>query len=65
MLLGVFIVSGLVLLYVINQLWANNDGAPTRRGRVKVNQGNSMRYLDQYQSTNHATEPKAIGGCCR
>ena len=22
-----------------------------------------MRYLDQYQSTNHATEPKAFGGC--
>ena len=26
MLLGVFIVSGLVLIYVINQLWANNSG---------------------------------------
>jgi hypothetical protein len=25
-LLSVFIVSGLVLLYVINQLWANNRG---------------------------------------
>jgi hypothetical protein len=25
-LLGVFIVSGLILLYVISQLWANNRG---------------------------------------
>ena len=26
MLMGVFIISGLVLIYVINQLWANTGG---------------------------------------
>lgn len=30
LLLGVFIVTGLVLLYVINQLWANNSSATSR-----------------------------------
>jgi SSS family solute:Na+ symporter len=30
MLLGVFIVSGLGLIYVINQLWANNNGSANK-----------------------------------
>ena len=56
-LTGVFVVSGVVLLWVVNHLWDKNGGdASARAGEQEPKQGNNMRYQTA------ANAPLADGG---